>query len=176
MIAKHPEDTGAGSKEAFHFSTSFDISLLSMSKHIASISPLLVDRSFMSNVVLGEIQGRITHEEGIKYLDFLAESGYLDKAHVIYVDKHDPKAGRSDSKDDWDFLGYEEQKEKYEKYFSYLKEKYGWEPVRFTNQMIDTSSQMFDKTVLDMIMNRSKTQLKGLLGKFLSKEFIDTIL
>jgi len=150
MIAKKPEDTGHESKEAFHFTTAFDVSLFSMmdSGVLCPIAPLLIDRSFLSNLVLGELQSRITHQEGRDYIDFLADQGYLEKLRMVYVDKFSPESGRSTNKDDWEFLGYEEQKQKYEQYFTYLKEEYEWEPTRFINQMTKVDIDEFDDVII----------------------------
>lgn len=177
MIALQPEDTGEGSKEAFHFTTAFDITIFSMmdSGVLGPITPLLIDRSFLSNIVLGELQSRITHDEGRKYIDYLAEQGYLEKAHMIYIDKFSAESGRSTNKDDWEFLGYEEQKQKYDQYFDYLKEEYEWEPVRFINNMKKEDIIKFDKTVIDMQFDRSKQAIKKGLGKIFNSELLDYI-
>lgn len=180
MIAKKPEDTGHKSKEAFHFTTSFDVSLFSMieSGVISPITPLLIDRSFLSNVVLGELQSRITHAEGLEYIDFLADQGYLDKLNMIYVDKFSAESGRSTNKDDWEFLGYEEQKQKYEQYFTYLKEAYEWEPTRFINQMTKGDIIEFDRAILSVHIDKSKDSLKkgiNALG-ILHPDFVDKII
>lgn len=167
MMADKPEDTGHQSKEAFHFSAAFDVTLFSMmnSGIVSSIAPLLIDRSFLSNVVLGELQSRITHAEGLKYIDYLAEQGYLEKLNMIYVDKFSAESGRSTNKDDWEFLGYEEQKAKYEQYFKYLKETYEWEPTRFINQMTKGDIIEFDKSIVKLHLDKSKDAVKKGLDK-----------
>lgn len=144
FIAKDDKDTGNGSKEAFHFTTSFDVTLLSMIKAniIRPISTVLIDRSYLSNLVLGEIQGRITHEEGLKYIDWLAKKEILDVMPILYIDKKHKEDGRAVEKDKWEFLGYEQQKEVYEKYFKYLKDKYKIEPYRFINDFNGNITEM----------------------------------
>jgi len=179
MMAVKPEDTGHQSKEAFHFTTAFDVTLFSLIEAgvIGPIVPLLIDRSFLSNVVLGELQSRITHAEGLKYIDYLAEQGYLDKINMIYIDKFSAESGRSTNKDDWEFLGYEEQKAKYEQYFKYLKETYEWEPTRYINQMTKGDILAFDKEVIKMQVDKSKDALKKGINKLgiLHPSFVDTI-
>jgi hypothetical protein len=164
MLAVSPDDTGAGSKEAFHFSTAFDVSLLSLANAhaIGQLGPLLIDRGFLSNVVLGELQSRITHQEGLKYIDFLATNGYLKSIKVIYIDKEVSSDGRTTEKDDWDFLGYEEQKLKFEQYFAYLKTKYDWEPKRFINKMTPLDYARFTAVVFDMQILRTKNAINEL--------------
>lgn len=179
MIAKKPEDTGHKSKEAFHFTTAFDITLFSMMESgvISPLAPLLIDRSFLSNLVLGELQSRITHKQGLEYIDFLAEQGYLDKINMIYVDKFSAESGRSTNKDDWEFLGYEEQKQKYEQYFKYLEETYEWEPTRFINQMTKGDIIEFDKTILGVHLDKSKEAVKNGLDKMkiFHPDFLSTV-
>lgn len=161
QMAVKPEDTGEGSKEAFHFTTAFDVTLFSMIESKALIGfPLLVDRSFLSNVVLGELQSRITHEEGCRYIDWLAEQGYLENFTVVYIDKKKPEDGRSNNKDDWEYLGYEEQQAKFEQYFKYLEEKHGWKPVRFVNAMNKEEIARFERTVTEIQLTRSKENVK----------------
>jgi len=179
MMAIKPEDTGHESKEAFHFTTAFDVALFSMIENgiIGPMTPFMIDRSFLSNVVLGELQSRITHAEGLKYIDFLAEQGYLDKINMIYIDKFSAESGRSTNKDDWEFLGYEEQKAKYEQYFKYLKATYNWEPTRFINQMTKGDIIEFDKQVIKLQIDKSKDSLKKGINKLgiLHPSFVDTI-
>lgn len=162
MMAEKPEDTGHESKEAFHFTTAFDVTLFSMMDAgvISPLVPLLIDRSFLSNVVLGELQSRITHAEGLKYIDYLADQGYLDKLHMLYIDKFSAASGRSTNKDDWEFLGYEEQKAKYEQYFKYLEETYEWKPTRFINQMTKGDIIEFDNAIVGIHAVKAKQTMK----------------
>lgn len=150
MIAENSDDTGKNSNETFHFTASFDVTLLSMERqgNILRESTILIDRSFMSNIVLGELQGRISREYGKKYIDWLFENDYLNgKTKMIYVDKSMPNSGRTVHKDDWEFLGYDEQKNTFEKYFEYMKQKHNWEPVRFINEMNEKSLADFDNLI-----------------------------
>jgi hypothetical protein len=153
MMAEIETDTGKNSAETFHFTASFDVTLLSMAQqgNLLCNNTILIDRSFMSNIVLGELQGRISHEYGKKYIDWLFENGHLDdQTKMIYVDKNLPDSGRTTHKDDWEFLGYEEQKETFEKYFDYLKIKHNWEPTRFINNMDEKSMENFDNLIKEL--------------------------
>lgn len=178
FIAKDDKDTGSQSKEAYHFSTSFDVSILSMEKSGIIVGTVLVDRGFLSNVVLGELQGRITHQQGLDYIDWLASENLLDVAPTIYIDKKDSGAGRTTNKDDWEFLGYDAQKAKYEEYFKYLKDRYNYTPVRFTNDFNgEETVKKFDSMVFEMENKWFRKELRSAFGldKVFNSDFLDKI-
>ena len=79
---------------------------------------------------------------------------------MIYVDKVAKEDGRTVKKDDWEYLGYDEQKAKYEQYFKYLKEEYNWEPIRFVNEMKSYSVDKFDKLILKQIAQTAGENLR----------------
>lgn len=156
FLSKHPGDTGGGSSETYHFSTGHDVTILTMIKQNLVSADLLIDRSFLSNVVLGEMQERISEKEGFAYLSWLASQDLLNAAPMIYIDKHDESQGRDFKKDDWEDMSYITQKDLYEKYFDYLKRFFGYEPVRIMNNFDEDSVNDFKFSVADILKNKKQ--------------------
>lgn len=112
------EDTRSAS--AFHFSTGFDVTLLSMHKESLLQGPVVADRGFLSNIVLGVQQGRVTDEDATTYLRYLAAEGYLANVSVLYITA-DEKADER-GKDDWEYLQAGAMHGLYMKYMKAAKE------------------------------------------------------
>lgn len=164
FIAQNGEDTGKDSPSTYHFTTSFDVSLLSLNKEgLLPFAPLLVDRSFLSNIVLGILQGRTTEHEGKKYIDWLVEQGYLENIRIIYVDKENKGQGRTEKKDDWEFLEYEKQAELFQKFLDYLHKEHNIGYGKFINKFDNESVGNFAKFVLKMNVNGFITKVVDFL-------------
>lgn len=137
------DTVGTGDKSTYHFSTSFDITLHSMSKLGLINGPLLIDRGFLSNLVLGVVQKRITDDDAHRYMDFLAQQGFLgSNVHVIYVYRKKAE-GRTEYKDQWEYLDSEEVHLKYTEYMEYLLLKHGFVCFSLCNDFDDASLERF---------------------------------
>lgn len=141
-------ELGNGDKATYHFSTSFDVSLLSMHKMGLIKTPLLIDRGFLSNVALGTIQGRISDEEGRKYLDFLDDQEFYGATRVIYVNNTSLSgAGRQVPKDQWESLDRIRLHEKYMEYMEYMNEKFYIKCEFFNNSFDEDSLDRFKQII-----------------------------
>jgi|SRR3990172_93833 len=167
FIAQNEEDTGKNSQSTFHFTASFDLTLLSLNREgILPFAPLLVDRSFLSNIVLGVLQNRITEFEGKKYIDWLVQQKYLENIRIIYVDKVNKEQGRTEKKDNWEFLDYSAQSELFTKFLDYLHKEHGIGYGRFVNKFDNESVGDFAKFVIRM-------NVKGFINKVVDFLFED---
>lgn len=143
MLENKSFDDSTEAREVFHFSTGFDITLLSMfGQGLLGNNPLIADRGFLSNIVLGIQQHRISEREGDLYLEYLASQGYLCYVTVMYLTA--PTKGDDRNKDQWEFLDSDEMNRLYMRYMKLAKEL---EPslriVRFDNQFDDESAKKF---------------------------------
>lgn len=138
-------NTGANDKTTYHFTTSYDITLLSMFQAglLDKAQPSVIDRGFISNLVLGVLQGRITDEDAYKFMDFLNEQGYLKNLVIVYVDKDDKQSGRKVDKDQWEYLGYEAQDAKFREYLSYYNDLTHTDFIEFKNDFTPEAVTQF---------------------------------
>jgi hypothetical protein len=90
------------SKTAYHFSTAYDVTLLSLNKLGLISSEVVVDRGFVSNIVLGLVQNRITPKESVDYIKYLRDNGWLEGIRIINIETVYSEAGRN--KDEWEHL------------------------------------------------------------------------
>jgi hypothetical protein len=166
FIAKDEKDTGSKSKETYYFTTSYDVTLLSLNKAgMLPLLPTLIDRSFLSNIVLGVLQGRITEEEGYKYIDYLAKNSYLENTRIVYVDKVSKDQGKREEADNWEFLEYEKQAKLFTQYLDYLHKSHEVEHVRIINRFDQASSDKFNSVVKDLTIQSGITSLFNFFGK-----------
>lgn len=126
FLQRYAGDTGHNSREAHHFTTGYDVALLSLNK-TGRLHHLLVDRGFISNIVFSLVEGRTTEEEGFHYIDWLDEQGFLANISIIYLRRTHKDAAPERNKDEWEFLhrgdGYEQQDELYKKFVDYTASK-----------------------------------------------------
>lgn len=173
FLAKDKNDTGKGSKETWHFTTGYDITILSLNKAnlIRSIFPVLVDRSFLDNIVLGVMQERITENYGYEYIDYLHAQGYLENVRILYVDKKNKEQGRTIKKDDWEFLEYEKQVELFAKYIKHLSKKYNIKTYQFVNKFDTESVESFKSMIHQIEKEKLSRSLKKILGGLVDSVF-----
>ena len=120
FLKKTPDDTGSNSREAHHFARGYDITMLSMFKECPErFKGLLVDRGFLSNIVLSLMQDRSTQEEEHQYIDYLHQHGLLKNIKIIYINRDAVAPERN--KDEWEYLDYTRQDELYREYIEYMR-------------------------------------------------------
>lgn len=143
FLKDNTDNVGTGDKATYHFTTSFDVSLMSMAKHGLVKDGILIDRGFLSNIVLGVCQGRITDVQGYEYIDFLYKEGYIDSnVRIIYVQRGGT-GGRDVPKDQWEYLDAEAVHNKYVDYIRYLQDEYNFSCDIFTNNFDEDSVHRF---------------------------------
>jgi hypothetical protein len=140
VIGTKENKTGQNDFGTYMFSVGFDLSIFSLAKADLVKTPIILDRGFLSNLVLGEAQGRINREEGIKHLRFLQESGYLDETGIVYVESSATDELRN--KDQWEDLNRNILSNLYEEYLSICKEL-KIPVIRFVNNFDEQSTQDF---------------------------------
>ena len=107
------------SKDTHLFALGKELQLLQANRD-GILSPLILDRGFLTVLVWGVLSKRINYEEGISQLDRILESGLLENCKVYYIWGNNPdKSNRN--KDNWDFRDNTgDEKELYEKFISHL--------------------------------------------------------
>lgn len=150
FLKDNTDSVGTGDKTTYHFTTSFDVTIMSMAKQGLIWGPrLLVDRGFLSNLVLGVVQKRITDEDAYAYMDFLHREGYIgSNVRVLYIKRGNSPGGRDMPKDQWEYLTYEDVHNKYLLYIEYLREKFGFEVEIFENTFDGEAVVKFAETCL----------------------------
>lgn len=150
FLKDNTDSVGTGDKTTYHFTTSFDVTIMSMAKQGLIWGPrLLVDRGFLSNLVLGVVQKRITDEDAYAYMDFLHKEGYIgSNVRVLYIKRGNAPGGRDMPKDQWEYLTYDDVHNKYMLYIEYLREKFGFEVEIFENTFDGEAVVKFAETCL----------------------------
>lgn len=146
FLKNNTDNVGTADDATYHFSTGFDISLLSLAKSGLVREPVIVDRGFLSNIVLGQTQNRITDEDAYAYIDFLHSNEYLGaNLRVIYIQRRssNTSGGRTEDKDQWEYLDYNKMNDKYHQYIGYLWEKYKFKCEIFYNDFDNESLYEF---------------------------------
>jgi thymidylate kinase len=110
-------------RELFFFTAGYDVTLLDMYQKGITAENMLVDRSFMTNIVFGVQSGRINMEDAVKHLNYV-QSRFKGLFHIIYVDADLTKDNRN--KDAWEIYNQSETNVLYEEFLSML------EPCQFT--------------------------------------------
>jgi len=93
--------------------------------------------------VLGVSQGRITKDEGFRYIDFLYKEGYIDtNLRIIYVHR-DQMGARDVPQDQWEYLNASVLHELYIEYMAYLQMEYNFSCEIFKNNLDEDSMHRF---------------------------------
>lgn len=150
FLKGNTDNVGTGDKATYHFTTSFDVSVMSLAKQGFIKGPrLLIDRGFLSNLVLGVVQKRITDEDAYAYMDFLYKEGYIDSnVKIVYVKRGSMPGGRELPKDQWEYLTYDDVHNKYMQYIDYLQKEYNFPVEIFENNFDGESVVKFAETCL----------------------------
>lgn len=154
FLKKYEGDTGDGSRECHHFTTGYDVALLSLAKSV-DLSKLVVDRGFITNIVFSIVEHRADENEGLQYIDWLGTEGLLDRASIVYVRRENKDFTPERNKDEWEFLhkagGYAEQDALYKKFIDYAKSKYFVQVREVFNQFDTKSLLAFDDAVEELL-------------------------
>jgi hypothetical protein len=161
FLKRYDADTGHGSREAHHHTTGYDVTLLSMNRLGLLPKDLIIDRGFVSNIVLSIIEGRSTEEEGYHYIDWLDAEGYLKGVHIILLRRAQGAKMPNRSKDEWEFLrdgeGYAEQDRLFAKFCDYAAHrKEGATVHELHNSFGDTDVPNFFDLVVSIQEGRVK--------------------
>lgn len=129
-------DTGQSNGLAYQFSLGADVAFLELVKS-GALTGVMADRGFISNVVLGEMQGRVKREDALRYLSWLNTQGYLDNVRVVYI--YGGPVNDTRNKDEWEFLAKEAQYAAFDFYLGWLEANTNLEIVRFENSFDERS-------------------------------------
>ena len=132
------EDT---SRESHLFALGKELQLLQANRD-GILSPIILDRGFLTVLVWGVLSKRIDFEEAIDELNKIISSGLLKNCKVFYV--HGDNPNKSDrNKDNWDFRdNTTDEKRLYDKFIKHILETC----PSFDNFSIDSFENKFDET------------------------------
>jgi hypothetical protein len=123
---------------AYHFSTAFDVSLLSMNKlGLLTEDNVIIDRGFLSNIVLGILQERITWDTARDYIIYLSNRGWLKDVQILYVQT---EVSNDRNKDAWEHLSSDMQRRMYDACFNILAEVAPEVEIKIFNNNFDSES------------------------------------
>lgn len=154
FLKKYDGDTGDSSRECHHFTTGYDVTLLSMNK-VIPMNNLVVDRGFITNIVFSIVENRSDEDEGFHYIDWLDREGLLKNVSMVYIRRKDENFTPDRNKDEWEFLhkaakGYTEQDKLYTKFIKYTESK-GVTVVTIVNEFNPPSLFRFENAVEDLV-------------------------
>lgn len=130
------------SRESHLFALGKEIQLLQANRD-GVLSPLILDRGFLTVLVWGVLSKRIEYDEAIQQLDNIIQSGLLENCKVYYIHGDNPNKSER-NKDNWDFRdNTSDEKYLYEKFINYLIETY---PYSYTSFSIFSFENKFDET------------------------------
>lgn len=111
------------SRETHLFALGKEIQLLQANRD-GILSPIILDRGFLTVLVWGVLSKRISFEEAIEELDQIIALGLLENCRVYYIYGDNPN--KSDrNKDNWDFRDNTSDEEfLYKKFISYILNVY----------------------------------------------------
>ena len=96
------------------------------------ISPLILDRGFLTVLVWGVLSKRIDYDESIQQLNNIIQSGLLENCKVYYIYGENPNKSER-NKDNWDFRdNTSDEKYLYEKFINYILENYPYSSSSFS--------------------------------------------
>ena len=111
------------SRETHLFALGKELQILQTNRD-GVLSPLILDRGFLSVLVWGVLSKRISFDEAIDELNQIMNSGLLENCKIYYI--HGDNPDKSDrNKDNWDFRdNSSDEKFLYEKFISHIVENY----------------------------------------------------
>ena len=129
------------SRESHLFALGKELQLLQANRD-GILSPIILDRGFLTVLVWGVLSKRIDFEEAIQELDQIVSQGLLENCKVYYI--HGDNPNKSDrNKDNWDFRdNTSDEKYLYQKFITHLLENY----PNFDNFSIHSFENKFDET------------------------------
>ena len=107
--------------ELFYFTAGFDITLFDMHKNGLIQNNLMLDRGFLSNIVLGIQSKRITYEQGVKHLNYILNN-YPNSFEIVYIIA--PEKIDDRNKDAWEIYKQKETLELYDKFLKLIPTQY----------------------------------------------------
>ena len=130
------------SRESHLFALGKEIQLLQANRD-GVLSPLILDRGFLTVLVWGVLSKRIEYDEAIQQLNSIIQSGLLRNCKVYYIHGENPDKSKR-NKDNWDFRdNTSDEKYLYEKFIKHLLETY---PGPFEDFSIYTFENKFNET------------------------------
>lgn len=129
------------SRETHLFALGKEVQLLQANRD-GIISPIILDRGFLTVLVWGVLSKRISFDEALQELDQIINLGLLENCKVYYI--HGDNPNKSDrNKDNWDFRdNSSDEKHLYEKFIKHILETY----PTFENFSIYSFENKFDET------------------------------
>lgn len=131
-------------KGSHHFTAGYDVTVLGL-HGTGVLEPCILDRGFLSNIVLGVMQERITDDEAKSYISMLGTMGLLDNICVINVTAKFWPDDRG--KDDWSFLDYGNSRSLFQYYGMLAEQESGklLRVVEFENRFDQDSVRRFNE-------------------------------
>ena len=117
--SKSMEDNS--NSELFYFTAGYDVTLFDMHKQGLIENNLLLDRGFLSNIVLGIQSKRITKEQGINHLNYILNN-YGDSFKIVYITA--PERADERNKDAWEIYKQKETIELYDEFLKLIPEQH----------------------------------------------------
>ena len=129
------------SRESHLFALGKELQLLQANRD-GILSPIILDRGFLTVLVWGVLSKRIDFEEAIDELNKIISSGLLKNCKVYYI--HGDNPNKSDrNKDNWDFRdNTSDEKHLYDKFIKHILETC----PSFDNFSIHSFENKFDET------------------------------
>ncbi len=138
------------SRDALHFTSGFDVALLTMHRDgLITDAPIVVDRGFISNIVLAVQQERFTLAEGKAYMGFLHQWGMIQNVRVVNIAADYRPDERN--KDAWNYLSQAKSVELFDEFLTAFAELTSWRNVSTVYNTFDAASvARFNTTVQNM--------------------------
>lgn len=141
-------ERGEANRDVHWLNAGCDLAVLSLAKS-GNLKGLVIDRGPVSNIVFAVMQNRITEDEGLVHLDWLADNGYFDDIHLVLV-----KAGVNvpeRNKDAWEVLDPKVEASLLERYMDRLSVGWSLDVKKITNNYDGKSIERFKGLINGLI-------------------------
>ena len=147
VIGKEGE-RGENNRDIHWLNAGCDLAVCALSKQ-GLIQNIVIDRGPVSNVVFAVMQKRITEKEGLKHIDWLSSSGYMDSMVTVLIKAGENRPERN--KDAWEVLDPVREAEMLEKYLDRISHKSSHLIYKFTNNYDEESVINFNELIRQII-------------------------
>ena len=141
-------ERGEGNRDVHWLNAGCDLAICALAKN-GILKNTIFDRGPVSNVAFAVMQKRITESEGLKHIDWLSKSGYMDNMVTILIKAGDNMPERN--KDAWEILDPVEEAALVEKYLDRISHQSSHLIYKFTNNYNAESIENFKEIVRQII-------------------------